>query len=140
MMSAKLSVLSIALAAVTMLPMTQASAQGIYVNSAPSFEARLQVAENRIDNIRARGIISQEQYDHLMDRVSRIRDKESRVAQHGGLTPRQQAELMADLQGLDSEMAYLGIADRQVATTRVIARPLARVYKRTTIVRHRVIR
>ena len=129
-MSAKFALISMALAALGLLPMTAASAQGVYVNTASTFDARLQVAENRIDTIRAQGAISQAQYDHLMDRVSRIRDKESKVAEHGGLTPAQQAELAADLRGLDGEMAYLGIGDRQVAATRVITRPMARVYTR----------
>jgi hypothetical protein len=133
-MSGKILVIAIALAASTLLPATQAGAQGAYVNIAPTFDAKLAVAESRIDGIRAQGIISQEEYDHLMDRVSRIRDKESKLAEHGGLTAEQQAELYADLRGLDGEMAYLGIGEQRVAARATVHRA-ARVYTRTTVKR-----
>jgi hypothetical protein len=131
-MSAKISIIAAALVALTWLPMTPVNAQAEYVNTNPAVEARLSVVENSIDDIFNRGLISQEQYDHLMDRVSRIRDKDSKIREHGGLTAEQQAELFADLRGLDGELAYFGVGTRAVARKHV---SVTRVY-RPVVKRH----
>jgi hypothetical protein len=108
-MSAKFSLLAIALAALTFVPTTPASAQSVYFNSGfgNNINVRQSVMLNRINDLRARGLLTPGEYSRLMGRFNMISSRES-MLRVGGLNFRERAVLESQLSQLNREIQVLG--------------------------------
>lgn len=108
-MSAKFSLLAIALAALTFVPTAPASAQTAFFNTGygNNINVRQRVMLDRIQNLRSRGLLTPGEYSRLMNRFNFISSRES-MARVGGLNFRERAMLENQLSQLDREIQVLG--------------------------------
>jgi hypothetical protein len=106
-MSAKFSLLAVALAALTLVPSVPASAQSFYFNSGNNINVRQRVMLDRINLLRARGQLTPGEFSRLMARYNVISSREA-MLRLGGLNFRERMRLEAQLNDLNREISVLG--------------------------------
>jgi hypothetical protein len=110
-MSKTATFLSIALAALTLIPIAPASAQSFFVNNRIGFGNDINVRQrtmiSRINTLRARGMLTPGEYSRLMSEFNTIASQEAMLRMNG-LNFRERAILQQRLANLDQRIIMLG--------------------------------